>query len=80
MCCPRPSTQTGASYRQAICLVDQADRKITANIPSDAYTAGHTAGKVYSLCADDGHDSINVHSSYLECVDELCDRKRHWLL
>lgn len=62
----RPSTQTGASYRQAMCLVDQADRKITVNIPSNAYTGGYTAGKVHSLCVDDGHDCINVHSSYLE--------------
>lgn len=63
-----------------MCCSDEADRKIAGNIPSNTYTDGCTAGKVHSLCADDAYNPVKVHYSYLERVDELCDRKRHRLL
>lgn len=55
-------------------------QKDHSKYPFYAYTDGRTAGKVFSLYVSDGYDCINVHSSCLEWLDELCDRKRHRLL
>ena len=56
----------GARYSQVMCWIDQADRKITENIPYNAYTDGRRTSKMYTFCVDDGYDCINVHSTYLE--------------